>query len=941
MILYLIDGHALAYRSYFAFIRNPLVTSSGEETSAVFGFSNILIGILKKYAPTHLAAVFDSTEKTFRHDLFPEYKAHREKIPDALIGQIPRIFSLLEAMSIPVYSLPGYEADDILATIATKLEEEVPVRIVSGDKDLLQLVNERTHVVRPGKGGLLDDEITPHRVEEQMGISPGEVVDFLALMGDASDNVPGVRGVGEKTAQKLIQEFGSLEKIYQNIDRIPSQSIKKKLEKNREDAFLSRKLIQLDRSVPMDISIDAMKRTAFKTDLLQGLLRELELGRLLEAVKALQDSEKGEGPGITESTGKGEKEDAWIAPREGMGDEGSGGTGARDEKRYFLVDNESSLAELVARLGQVSEFALDVESSGLDPMRAVLAGISISTEPGLAWYIPVASQFDDGMLSLAPQQEAPGLPLEVVRTLLGPIFNDPEKKKIGQNIKFDAMVLRQAGFSIEGIYFDTMIASYSLHPARRSHGLDSLSKEFFGHEKVPFKSLFDTRARKKDIRRVPVERVTDYACEDADYTLRLKREFEPRIEASQIARLFWDVEMPLSRVLTEMEIQGVNLDAGVLRVLSERVSKDLAKLEKSIYESAGERFNINSTSRLQVILFEKLGLKPLHKTKTGYSTDVDVLKALSSEHELPKLVLEYRSLDKLKNTYIDALPKLINPSTGRVHTSYNQAVTTTGRLSSSDPNLQNIPIRTELGKEIRQAFVSSGSGWILLDADYSQVELRILAHLSKDLELCRAFEEETDVHRMTAARILNLTPDSVTEEMRSRAKTVNFGVVYGMGPRGLAQALGIDFKEAKQFIEDYFASYPGVKRFIDETIESARTDGAVSTLLGRVRQLPGIHSGDARSRAFAERTAVNTPVQGTAADIIKVAMVKIADKLEAGGLEAKMILQVHDELLFDLPEEELENVREIVIDTMENAIKLDVPLRVDVGVGKNWLEAHG
>jgi DNA polymerase-1 len=921
MELYLIDGHALAYRAYFAFIRNPLVSSIGEETSAVFGFANTLLSILKRHTPSHIAVVFDSPEKTFRHDLYPEYKANREQMPDSLIHQMERIHSLLEAMSIPVFSISGYEADDILATFAEKLETQIPVRIVSGDKDLFQLVSDRTHIIRPGKGGSIDEEIDLERLLGKMGLPPSAMVDFFALMGDSSDNVPGVAGVGEKTALKLITEFGSLEKIYENVDTIRSESLKKKLLKDKDKAFLSRTLVCLDRSVPIKFSLDEMKRSDFQKPRLFDLLTELELNRLVEAAKKLEASQD-----IQEIRPEAEEEDRSDP--------------AHAAKQYHLVNDEPSLRYLAAMLETIPQFALDVETSDINPMRAILAGISISTEPGLAWYIPVKSSIDDGSLSLAPQPEAPGLPVETVRAHLNPIFGDSAKKKIGQNIKYDSIVLKQAGFELEGIYFDTMIASYCLHPARRSHSLDSLSKDVFDYEKIPFKSLFETRSKKKDIRLLPLDRVKDYACEDADFTLRLEKEFEPMIRASQVERLFWDVEMPLSIVLTEMEIQGIQLDRAVFLELSDRITQNLSSLERSIYDVAGETFNINSTSHLQVILFEKLGLKPHHKTKTGYSTDVEVLKALSSEHELPKLVLEYRSLDKLKNTYVDAIPKLIHPQTGRVHTSYNQAVTTTGRLSSSDPNLQNIPIRTELGREIRKGFVSSGPGWILLDADYSQVELRILAHLSDDAELCRAFEENTDVHRTTAANILKVSPEEVTDEMRSRAKMVNFGVVYGMGARGLAQGLGIEFNEAKQFIEDYFNNYPGVKRFIDDTIESARVDEAVSTLLGRVRHLPGINSSNGRTRSFAERTAVNTPVQGTAADIIKVAMVELHKKFTELGLQAKMILQVHDELLFDLPKEEVEEVRAIVEDTMENAIKLKVPLKIDMGLGENWLEAH-
>jgi DNA polymerase-1 len=607
---------------------------------------------------------------------------------------------------------------------------------------------------------------------------------------------------------------------------------------------------------------------------------------------------------------------------------------------YKLVEDREELDELAKRLAEVPEFAVDVEASDVDPMRAVLAGISVAWEENRAWYVPVKSVLDEEPTMFAARAESPGFDLDVVRAAFGPVFRDPRVRKIGQNIKYDALVLGNAGIELDGIAFDTMLASYSLHPARKSHGLDSLAKEILGHDMIPFKSLFDTRAKKKDIRVVPLDRVAPYACEDVDYTLRLKNVFEPLLGSSQVRALFEDVEMPLSLVLTRMERTGVALDTDFLGRLSVELADKLAGIEQSIYDEAGEQFNINSTARLQHILFDKLGLKPSHKTKTGYSTDVDVLKNLAPQHPVPALVLEYRTNAKLKSTYIDALPRLVNSETGRLHTSYNQAVTTTGRLSSSDPNLQNIPIRTEIGREIRKAFVSRGPDWVLLDADYSQIELRIMAHLSKDAELVKAFVDDDDVHRRTAARIMGVAPDEVSDEMRSRAKSVNFGIMYGMGARGLAQSLEIDVAEAKKFIDDYFEKYPGVRRFIEETIARAREDQAVSTLLGRTRQLPDITGSDRRSQAFAERTAVNTPIQGTAADIIKLAMVEIDRELSGGRYRAEMIMQVHDELLFEVPRGELDDVKTLVREGMETAIALDVPLKVDMGVGQNWLEAH-
>lgn len=910
MSLYLVDGHALAYRSYYAFIRRPLVNSKGIETSAVFGFTKTIFQLLEEFDPTHVAVVFDSREATFREALFEDYKANRPKMPESLSEQLPRIFDVLEAMQIPVLTAPGYEADDIIATLATRNEADGPVWIVSGDKDLFQVVSNHTRILRPGKGGLLDEEIAPSTLRAQYELDPEQFIDYQALRGDPTDNVPGVAGVGEKTALDLMQRFGSLEKIYEHLDEL-SKGVRNRLEKGKEQAFLSRQLVTLHRNVPIDVTFDSLERRPFELGRLREMLREFEFDQMLES----------------------------LPPPEMPTEE------VKEALTYALVDSLPALERLAADLRAAEEFAVDVETNSLDAMQAVLAGISISIREGDAAYIPVTSTIDDAsdepsLLPVEPRR-APGLPLEDVVRVLGPIFADTTIGKIGQNIKYDALVLANAGLPLDGITFDTMLASYCLDPARRSHGLDNLADEMFTHRMIPFKSLFDTRAKQKDIRLVPLDRVREYACEDADFTLRLKHHFQPLLDVSQVKGLFEGVEMPLSRVLTRMEMTGVALDIGALAVLSADMEQRLDGLQKKIFEAAGEEFNILSTAKLQEILFGKLRLKPAHKTKTGFSTDTDVLKALSDQHPVAELIIEYRMISKLKGTYVDALPRLVNPSTGRVHTSYNQAVATTGRLSSSDPNLQNIPIRTPLGREIRKAFVAGGDDSVLLDADYSQIELRIMAHLSQDAELIQAFEDDADVHRRTAARILGVEPDDVSDEMRSRAKTVNFGIMYGMGARGLAQSLDIEVKEAKQFIDDYFEKYPGVRRFIDETIAQARRDRAVSTLLGRVRRLPDIDSNDRRSQAFAERTAVNMPIQGTAADIIKIAMVELDRRLSDEGLEARMILQVHDELVVETPERELERARALVQETMENAVALRVPLKVDMAWGRDWLTAHG
>ena len=922
--LYLVDGHAIVFRAYYAFIRQPLVNSRGEETSAIFGFLNTLLSLVSSEQPDYLAVVFDTAAPTFRHKKYDQYKANRDEMPEALAEQLPVIYESLRAMNVPQFSLEGFEADDLIATLSRRLQSEVEVKVVSGDKDLLQLINDRIHVIRPGKNQVVEAEIDADTLVEMMGLRPEQIVDYLALMGDSSDNIPGVRGVGKKTALKLLNKHNSLDELYQNLEAVESLTLRSKLEAGREDAYLSKELVTLDDDVPIPVDLAGVKHGDMRTDAFRAILEDLDFDRLARKVfRGAPPNDGSDAPPPAQS----ESDVPAKAP-------------ARDHSGYQLVDSPELLTSLAGHLESVDEFAVDVETSALDPMQAVLAGISIATEPGAAYYVPVASVIGDTGLVLMPAESAPGLPLELVRDSLGPVFAREKPAKIGQNIKYDAIVLERAGLPLGGVAFDTMLASYCLDPGRRSHGLDALALELCGHKMIPFTSLFDTRTREKDIRKVPLERVCGYACEDADFTLRLKHEFAPMLESSQVRSLFYDVEMPLSEVLMRMETTGVRVDIAFLDKLSRRYTEKVDEIEEKIYGLVEEHFNINSTQQLRRILFDKLGLKPARKTKTGFSTDVDVLKVLASEHEVPRLLLDYRQLVKLKNTYIDAIPKLVHPETGRVHTSYNQAVASTGRLSSSDPNLQNIPIRTAQGREIRKAFVSSRPGWVLLDADYSQIELRILAHLSGDDELIGAFRDGADVHRRTAAKIMGIDPDEVSDEMRSRAKAVNFGIVYGMGARGLSQSLGIDTAEAKQFIDDYFGSYPGVKRFIDDTIERARRDEVVSTMLDRVRALPDINSKNGRARSFSERVAVNTPVQGTAADIIKLAMLDVARVIDERGLRARMILQVHDELLFDLPAEELDEMKEVVRSCMENAMPLDVPLKVDMGTGANWLEAH-
>lgn len=926
MALFLIDGHALAYRSFFALGGAALRNSKGEETGAVYGFLNTLFSLDAKYYPSHLAVVFDSDGKTFRHEKDEQYKAQRPGMPDGLSMQLPVILHALDLMGIKCLSKSGFEADDVIATLVRRWEKEHAIQIISGDKDLLQLVSENVHVIRPGKNSVLEFELDPAALEAHMELRADQIADYLSLVGDTSDNVPGVRGIGEKTALELIKRFGTLDAIYARIEEIEKAGIKKRLEEGRQDAFHSRELVQLRDDVPLEIAFDDLARTDYRTPELDQLLIELEFRRLRDQIFRARGDNPPESPRDSAAP---------TAPARA-----SIPTSVTVPVHYHSVVDEDSLRSLALRLATLDEIAVDTETSDLDPTRAILAGVAIAVAPGEAYYIPVASDIHDDKPGLFSAARAPGLELDVVRDALAPVFAAAIPHKVGQHIKYDAIVLERAGMPLNGITFDTMVASYCLDPARRSHGLDALALEVCAHTMIPFEALFDARVRVKDIRRVPLAKVTEYSCEDADYTLRVKHAFAPLVEVSEVRRLFHEVEMPLSDVLGRMEMEGVKVDTAFLGTLSSRYAERVTELEEAIYREAGERFNLGSTQRLREILFDKLKLAPSRRTKTGFSTDADVLEGLSGEHPVVTLLLEWRQLTKLKSTYVDALPRLVNPGTGRVHTSYNQAVATTGRLSSSEPNLQNIPIRTAEGREIRRAFVARDNDWLLLDADYSQIELRILAHLSGDESLIRAFMEDADVHRQTAARVMGVSPEAVTEDMRSRAKVVNFGIVYGMGPRGLAQSLDITTDEARRFIDDYFRSYPGVKRFIDTTIVAARRDKSVATLSGRMRRLPDIDSSNPGARSFSERIAVNTPVQGTAADIMKIAMVRAEREIRSRGLATRMILTVHDELLFDVPRAELEEASALVRECMEGAMQLNVPLKVETGSGANWLEAH-
>ena len=901
--LFLIDGSALAYRSYFAFIRNPLINSKGENTSALYGFSNSLYKIIKDEKPDYLSVVFDTPAPTFRHKKYPEYKATRQKMPDELGEQMSKIKELIQLFGITVLELDGYEADDIMGTIAKRAgTQDIEIYLVTGDKDFHQLLDENIKIYNPRKAGEEIEIIDINNIRQKIGITPSQVTDYLGLMGDSSDNVPGIPGVGPKTALNLINEFGSIENLLKNKEKIKNAKIKNKVEEFSEQAFLSKELVTIDKNVPLDVNIEALKYESTYSTELADMFEELEFFTLKN--KIFEDA-------VSEEI--------------------------KSRQKYHTITTKDKLVELIDYIKKTkSYFSFDTETTSENPFSAELVGLSFSVRENEAYYIPV----------LYPgKEDASSLSLDEIITLVKPVLEDASLGKCGQNLKYDIHILRKYGVTVRGADFDTMVASYLLNPNIRQHNLDAISQRFLNYRKIPTSQLLGTGKKQITMDKVSPEKVSEYACEDADVTLQLKKYLEKELQNENLLDLFYDLEIPLIEVLIEMEKNGVSLDVSLLNEMSLEFEQELMKLEDEIYSSVGETFNINSPQQLGKILFEKLeihkelGKKRAKRTKTGYSTDVNELEKYS-KHPLIKNLLEYRQLTKLKSTYVDALPQLINPVTKRIHTSYNQAVTATGRLSSSNPNLQNIPIRSKLGKEIRRAFVPENKEWFILSADYSQIELRLMAHLSGDKRLSEAFIRGEDIHRETASQIFHISIDDVTNEMRYRAKSINFGIMYGMGVFGLAKELTISLDEAQEFIDAYFINFPDVNRYIINQIESARTKGFVSTLMGRIRHIPEINSDNQRTRKNAENMAVNTPIQGTAADLIKQAMINIYNRIRQEGLRTKMIIQIHDELVFEVPETEIRTAASLITYEMENALDLSVPVRVDTGVGKNWLEAH-
>ncbi len=905
--LFLVDAHGYLHRAYHAL--PPLTNSKGEPVGALFGFARMLTKILRRHRPDRLVVCFDDAAPTFRHKAYGDYKAHRKEIDDALKFQLPLARSLVDAWGLPSAVLPGYEADDVIATLAERGKQAgYEVVVVTADKDALQLVGGPVSVLNEQRGVRYDAA----EVEKKYGLRPDQMVDYFALVGDSSDNVPGVPGVGDKTATTLLQKFGTLDILFEQLDQVKS-ALKEKLRAHEKEARLSRSLVILERDVPLPLDVDTCRIPDRPSEDLLRFVGRLEFNSLLPELKGTAEPDSTISAGPPASSPDQTDPPAPIQPV---------------NRTVHTVLSERDLDRLVGELKGAPVLSVDVETTGLDPFSCSLVGLSLSTKAGSAWYVPVGHAYLG-----APAQ----VPMEKVRRALATILADPALPKVGHNLKFDSQVLARAGMPVVPLAFDTMVASYCLNPGRQTHGLKALALDLLGEPMAAIESLIGKGAKQITMDQVKIEDAAPYAGADAEVSLRLKEWMEPLLKEKELDPLFRNVEMPLVPILSAMEESGVALDVPYLNDLAQSFGRDIAQTQAEIHALAGEPVNVNSPKQLAVILFEKLKLPVVRKTKTGFSTDEDVLQKLSHQHPLPARILAYRELAKLKSTYIDALLALVRES-GRVHTSFNQAVAATGRLSSSDPNLQNIPIRTDYGRKIRRAFVAK-EGWTFLSADYSQIDLRVLAHVTGDPALVAAFRRGDDIHSATARDIFSLEPQApVSDDQRRVAKTVNFGIVYGQTGFGLSQQLGIPLGQAQSYINAYLEKYAGVKAWMARIIEEARRNGYVTTLLNRRRYLPEIKAPNTAVRGFAERTAMNTPIQGTSADIIKLAMIQLARLFKEKSWKTRMLLQVHDDLLFEVPEKELDRVAKPIQHVMENALSLSVPLVVDLKKGPNWAD---
>ncbi|RAJ85456.1 DNA polymerase I [Chitinophaga dinghuensis] len=938
--LFLLDAMALIYRAYYALIRNPRMTSTGRNTNAQFGFTTTLLDLINKEKPTHLAVAFDTHAPTERHTTFTDYKANREDAPEDLLDALPDIRRILEGFNIPLLEVDGYEADDVIGTLAWQAADAgYTVYMVTPDKDYGQLVRDNIFIYKPPYMGSKEEIMGPKEVCDKWQIkNVSQVIDILGLMGDAVDNIPGIAGVGEKTAMKLLAQFETLENVLENADSIGGK-MGEKIKAGKENALLSKQLATIITDVPVSFHEEDFCLKEYKRDVLTEIFTELEFKTLGKRI--LGDSFASSGanqeaparPSAVQTDLFGNVTATAEAPAAIATEEGSSGSFIAPEKNinntpheYHLVDTPEKRAALLKDLLQQKEIAFDTETTGKDPNEADIVGMSFSWKKGEAYYVPMPAD-REAVIQIFNEFK--------------PLFDNESILFVGQNLKYDMIILKWYGFEIKGKVFDTMLAHYLVEPEGR-RSMDYLSAQYLGYEPVSIETLIGKGKNQLSMRDVEVEKVSDYAAEDADVTLQLKEVFTPMLPSKQVENVFYNVETPLTKVLTDMEYEGIAIDTKALADYSRELETEIRRAEESVYEQAGERFKLASPKQLGEILFEKLQLDPkAKKTRTGqYATGEDVLQKLSAKHKIVEDILIFRELSKLKSTYVDSLPLLLNKRTNRIHTSYNQAVAVTGRLSSNNPNLQNIPIRTDRGREIRKAFIPRNEEFQLLSADYSQIELRIIAAISKDEQMTEAFRSSTDIHAATAAKVYNVPLNEVTSDMRRNAKSVNFGIIYGVSAFGLSENLGISRSEAKTLIDNYFTQYPAIKQYMEDQVKSAQKKGYVETILGRKRWLKDINSSNAVVRGFAERNAINMPIQGTAADMIKLAMISIHKAFKENGFKSRMILQVHDELVFDAHRSEIETIKPVILDCMRNALPLDVPVEAEMGIGNNWLEAH-
>ena len=920
--LFLLDAYALIYRGYYAFIKNPRINSKGTDTSAILGFMNSLFEIIRTQNPDYLAVAFDKGGSVTRSEMFEEYKSNRDKTPEPILVAIPYIKEILEGMKIPILEKEGFEADDIIGTVAKDAEKNsFKVYMVTPDKDFAQLVSNNIFLCKPARMGNSMEIWGVDEVKDKFEIeSPDQVIDYLGMMGDSVDNIPGLPGVGDKTAKKFIKQYGSLENLLQNAHEVTGK-LGEKIIENKELGVLSKKLAKIILDVPIDYNLDEFKLSEPDKEIVLKVFDELEFRRIKETffkifgTNSRQLEEKGaevvQGDLFSETYNL-------ESNRDSLND---------SKSTYQRIDSFDELKLLVEKMMKQEIVAFDTETEGLNALETNIVGISFSWQKGIGYYLPIKNNKTVHEKSF-----------EILR----PFFESTEIIKVGHNIKFDIQVLHKYNIKVLSPIYDTMVAHYLINPDMR-HNLDTLSESYLNYSPISIESLIGKKGKNQvSMRDVSIDKITNYASEDADITLQLKSVFDKEIEVNNLNKIFYDIEIPIINVLSEMEIEGIKIDTSYLKKLDKEFEEDLGKLKKEIFKKSGEEFNLNSPKQLGEILFDKLKLvsKP-KKTKTGqYSTSEDVLSSLANDHKIIENILEWRSLDKLQNTYVKSLPKEVSSLTGRVHSSFNQTVTTTGRLSSNNPNLQNIPIRTANGQKIRRAFIPRNSDYILMAADYSQIELRVIASMSNEENMIDAFVNNQDIHTITASKIYNINPENVTREQRGNAKTVNFGIIYGVSAFGLSQQTDLNRSESKVMIDSYFSNYPGLKKYMSDQIDFARNNGYVETIMGRRRYLQNINSQNNMLRSGAERNAINAPIQGSAADIIKIAMININSEFKKQSLKSKMLLQVHDELVFDVHNSEKDQIKDIVKTTMESAVKLKVPLKIDLEFGKNWLEAH-